>query len=138
MTSSRTTWMTSAEAAPAARIRRTAKRPAFFMTGVAPVTGTRSFSTRIPTAHPHEISSFSVTVYQPGISASISRQIPRLGLIVEELGDVVPEDELEVADGAIALFGDDDLGDPFLFGWDVFVVDLVAVDEADHVRVLFD
>src|SRR5688500_4897728 len=64
------------------------------------------------------------------------REVLRLRLVIEELGDVVAEDELEVADGAVALLGDDDLGDALLFR--VLVVDLVAVDEAHQVGVLLD
>src|SRR5258705_499082 len=57
-------------------------------------------------------------------------------LVIEELRDVVSEDELEVADRAVALLRDDDLRDALLLGF--LVVDLVAVDETDDVRVLFD
>src|SRR5213595_800035 len=46
-----------------------------------------------------------------GASRSFGHEV-RGRLIVEELGDVVAEDELEVADRTIALLGDDDLGDP--------------------------
>src|SRR3954470_2263825 len=64
------------------------------------------------------------------------RQVLRLRLVVEELGDVVAEDELEVADRAVALLADDDLGDPLLLG--VLVVDLVAIDEGHEIGVLLD
>src|SRR5436190_15823354 len=62
--------------------------------------------------------------------------VVRLWLVVEELGDVVAEDELEVADGAVALLADDDLGDALLLG--VLVVDLVTVDECHEIGILLD
>src|SRR5229473_1241866 len=64
------------------------------------------------------------------------RRVIRRRLVVEELRDVVSENELEVADRAVALLSDDDLGDTLLLR--VLVVHLIAVDEADDVRVLFD
>src|SRR5690349_1959734 len=67
---------------------------------------------------------------------SLSRQVIRLRLVVEELGDVVAEDELEIADGAVALLGDDDLGDALLLR--LLVVHLVAIDERDEIGVLLD
>src|SRR5687767_4358125 len=67
---------------------------------------------------------------------TLHRHLIRLRLVVEELRDVVAEHQFEVADRAVALLGDDDLRDALLFG--LFVVDLVAVDEADDVRVLLD
>src|SRR5205085_3314507 len=66
----------------------------------------------------------------------VAPAILHLRLVVEELGDVVAEDELEVADGAVALLADDDLGDALLLG--ILVVDLVAVDEGHEVGVLLD
>src|SRR6266404_6184963 len=73
---------------------------------------------------------------QRGEAAASLRRVIRSGLVVEELRDVVSEDELEIADRAVALLADDDLGDPLLHG--VLVVDLIAVDEADDVGILFD
>src|SRR5438105_2103807 len=66
----------------------------------------------------------------------LRRRVIRRRLVVEELRDVVSEDELEIADRAIALLADDDLGDALLLG--VLVVNLIAIDEADHVSVLLD
>jgi hypothetical protein len=68
--------------------------------------------------------------------ASSLRHKIRLWLVVEKLRDVIPKHQFEVADGAVALFGDDDFGDPLFLG--LFVVDLVAVDEGHEVGVLFD
>src|SRR5713101_8327613 len=56
--------------------------------------------------------------------------------VVEKLGDVVSENELEIADGTVALLGDDDFRDALLLG--VFVVELVAIDERHQVGVLLD
>ena len=46
------------------------------------------------------------------------------------------EGEADRADGTVALLADDDLGRPLVLR--VLVVDLVAVDEEDHVCVLFN
>src|SRR6266498_3317291 len=56
---------------------------------------------------------------------------------VLETGEPALERQLDVADGAVALLADDDLGDAGLLGL-VLVVDLVAVDEHDDVGVLLD
>src|SRR4051812_8926136 len=72
-----------------------------------------------------------INAVNPGprnLATALLRPVVRRRLVVEELRDVVSEDELEVADRTVALLADDDLGDPFFFR--VFVVDLVAVDEA--------
>src|SRR5881296_3215443 len=53
--------------------------------------------------------------------------------VIEKLRNVVSENEFEVADGTVALFGDDDFRDSFFLG--VLVVDLIAVDEGHQVRV---
>ena len=45
--------------------------------------------------------------------------------------------QLDAADRAVALFGDDDFGEAFEVGI-VFLVDLFAEDEGDDVGVLFD
>src|ERR1051325_1343337 len=65
-----------------------------------------------------------------------ARREVRLWLVVEELRDVVAEHELEVADRAVALLGDDDLGDSLLFR--VLVVNLVAIDEGHEIGILLD
>src|ERR1019366_3534902 len=74
--------------------------------------------------------------YAAAARPRLLRSVIRRRLVVEELRDVVSEDELEVADRAVALLTDDDLSDAFLFR--VLVVDLVAVDEADDVGILLD
>src|SRR6266567_9480333 len=51
--------------------------------------------------------------------------------VVEEFGDVVSKDQLEITDRTVALLSDDDLGDPLLLG--VLVVDLIAIDERNEV-----
>src|SRR5439155_8454184 len=58
-------------------------------------------------------------------------------LAVLEAGVLLQEGQLDLADGAVPLLGDVDLGDALLLGV-VRVVVLVAVEEADHVRVLLD
>src|SRR3954454_10589881 len=60
-----------------------------------------------------------------------------LGQQVHELGELAAEDELDAVDRAVAVLGDDELGDARLLGLLRFVV-LVAVDEHDQVRVLLD
>src|SRR5512134_2867020 len=59
----------------------------------------------------------------------------RVGEILET-GEGGEEGEVNLADGAIPLLADDDLGLALVRG--VGVVHFVAVDEQDHVRVLLD
>ena len=46
------------------------------------------------------------------------------------------ERQAHLANRAVALLADDDLGNTFVFGF--LVVDLVTVDKQDHVCILFD
>src|SRR5919197_872837 len=66
-----------------------------------------------------------------------SERSPVLRQQVHELRELAAEDELDAVDGAVAVLGDDELGDPRLLGL-LGVVVLVAVDEHDEVRVLLD
>src|SRR3972149_11854655 len=59
--------------------------------------------------------------------------VARLGVL--ELGQRLAEDEFDAADGPVAMFGDDDLGDVLLKG--VVVVGVRPVDEEHDVGILF-
>ena len=59
--------------------------------------------------------------------------------LIEEPGVILFPDQFDIADWAVSLFGDDDLGLSCKFDCFVgFVVVLFAVDEHDDVGVLFD
>lgn len=59
--------------------------------------------------------------------------------LIEEPGVILFPDQFDIADWAVSLFGDDDLGLSGKFDCFVgFVVVLFAVDEHDDVGVLFD
>src|SRR5882672_4288636 len=60
----------------------------------------------------------------------------RRSRVVLETRVLSQEGELYGADGSVTLLADDDLGDALVGR--ILVVDLVAVDEEDHVRVLLD
>ena len=53
-----------------------------------------------------------------------------------EFGEVASELQAHLTNGAITLFANDDFSDAQIFC--VFVINLVAVDEQNHVRVLLD
>src|SRR6266478_4347444 len=55
---------------------------------------------------------------------------------IVEPRELAAEAKVYAADRAVALLADDDLGHALVAA--VGVVDLVAVDEQDHVRILFD
>ena len=55
-----------------------------------------------------------------------------------EAGEAAAENEFDLVGGAIALFGDKDVGHVALFGGSVEIEEIGAVDEHDDVGVLFD
>ena len=68
----------------------------------------------------------------PGLTRTLRR-----GGQVGELGVALEEAELDRVGGAVAVLGEDDLGEPLRVGL-LAVVVLVAVDEGDEVGVLLD
>src|SRR5271166_6546013 len=60
----------------------------------------------------------------------------RFGCKVFELRVLAKEGQLNIAGRTIALLGDDDVGNPFARR--VGLVDLLAIDEKDHVGILFN
>src|SRR4029079_11626532 len=64
------------------------------------------------------------------------RSIPVIPGVRHEAGELLLDGELDGADPAVAVLGDDQVRDPFALG--LVVVVLVAVDEHHEVRVLLD
>src|SRR5687767_15171133 len=70
----------------------------------------------------------------PDGTGESARSVTGGSRVVLEARVLAEEGQLHRAVGAVTLLADDDLGDALVGR--IFVVDLVAVDEEDHVRVL--
>jgi hypothetical protein len=60
------------------------------------------------------------------------------GRQISEGGESVQKGEFDGTGRTVALFADDDFGDAFVGVVLLLIINFVAVDEGDYVRVLFD
>src|SRR2546422_5316672 len=109
-------------------MRRRARRPI-----EAPDSAAPNRSGEGAPASPHRRLGSTLLV-QRRARAAVCLRLPR-HLAVLEARVLLQEGQLDLADGAVALLGDVDLGDTLLLAV-LGVVVLVAVEEADDVRVL--